>query len=236
MTLAVKMNLISVQCDITAAFLHGRAPTTETIYVHQPQGFHRGNGNEVLLRLKRTLYGLKQSPWYFFEYITERLMKQGLSASKFDPCLFMNNALIVIIYVNDILIYGRSEVEINNLIKQLKNDDIALHKEGSAEGYLGVDIQKDGQHITLKQEGLTKRIIKALGLDSKYSTPVDTPAESAALGRDIDGKVASGSINYASVVGMLLYLGHSHRDISFATHQCARYTHSPKQPHKDALK
>jgi hypothetical protein len=85
---------------------------------------------------------LNQSRRYFFEYITEQLIKQGLSASKFDLCLFMNNSLIVIIYVDDILIYGRSEVEINNMIKQLKNDDIALHKEGTAEGYLGVDIQK----------------------------------------------------------------------------------------------
>ncbi len=50
--------------------------------------------------------------------------------------------------------YGWSKVEINNLIKQLKNDDIALHKEGTTEGYLGIDIQKDGQHITLK----TRRI------------------------------------------------------------------------------
>jgi hypothetical protein len=61
----------------------------------------------------------------------------------------------------------------------------------------------------LLQEGLTKRIITALGLDSKYSTPVDTPAETAALGRDVNGEEASESINYASVVGMLLYLGHS---------------------------
>ncbi len=62
----------------------------------------------------------------------------------------MNNSLIVIIYVNDILIYGWSEVEIDNLIKQLNSDDIAPHKEGTAEGYLGVNIQKDSQHITLK--------------------------------------------------------------------------------------
>jgi hypothetical protein len=235
MTLAVNMNLISVQCDITAAFIHGRVPVTETIYVHQPRGFHQGNGNEVLC-LKRTLYGLKQSPPYFFEYITEQLIKQGLSASKFDLCLFMKNSLIVIVYVDDILMYGWSEAEIDNFIKQLKNDDIALHKEGTAEGYLGIDIQRDCQHKMLKQEGLTKQIIEALGLDSKYSTPVDTPTKSAALGRDIDRKVASGSINYASVVRILLYLGHSHPDISFATHQCAQYNHSPKQSHKDALK
>jgi hypothetical protein len=40
MTLVVKMNLISVQCDITAAFIHGRVPVTKIIYVHQPRGFH----------------------------------------------------------------------------------------------------------------------------------------------------------------------------------------------------
>jgi hypothetical protein len=55
------------------------------------------------------------------------------------------------------------------------------------------------------------------------------------LGKDVDGKDASGSINYPSVVGMLLYLGHSRPDISFATHQCTRYTHFPKQSHEDAL-
>ena len=135
-----------------------------------------------------------------------------------------------------ILIYARTEAEIDSLIERSKNDDIALHKEGTAEGYLGVDIQRDGNNIMLKQEGLTKRIIKALGLDSKYSTPVDTPAASAGLGRDVNGKEASSSINYASVVGMLLYLGHSRLDISFATHQCVRYTHLPKQSHKDAFK
>ncbi len=111
--------------------------------------------------------------------------------------------------------------EIDHLVENLKQDDIALHKEGMAEGYLGVDIHHQGDKTTLLQVGLTKRIIIALGLDSKYSTPVDTPAETAALASNIDGKEASGSINYASMVGMLLYLGHSRPDISFATHNCA---------------
>ncbi len=118
MTLALKLNLISVQCDITAAFTHARVPLTETIHVHQPRGFNWGNGDEVL-HLKRTLYGLKQSPWYFFAYITERLIKQGLTASKYDPCLFMNKSIIVIVYVDDILFYGRSEAEIDKLIECL---------------------------------------------------------------------------------------------------------------------
>jgi hypothetical protein len=234
MILAVKLNLISVQCDITAAFVHGRVPPSETIYVHQPRGFHCGNGDEVL-RLKRTLYGLKQSSRYFFQYLTERLIKRGLTASALDPCLFLSKTLIVVIYVNVILIYGKSHAEIDEFIESMKKDDISLHKEGTAEGYLGVDINRDGDRITLLQEGLTKRIISALGLDSKYSSPVETPAENAALGRNFHGSNASGSVNYSSVIGMLLYLGHSRPDISFATHQCARYTHSPKQSHEDAL-
>ncbi len=59
MILAIKMKLISIQCSITVAFIHGQV--TETICVHQPRGFNRGKGDEVLL-LKVTLYGLKQSP------------------------------------------------------------------------------------------------------------------------------------------------------------------------------
>jgi hypothetical protein len=106
MVLPAKLQLIFIQCDITAAFIHGRVPVTETIHINQPRGFHRGNGDKVI-RLKRTLYGLKQSPRYFFKYLSDRLLKLGISPSKYDPCLFMNKALIVIIYVNDILIYGR---------------------------------------------------------------------------------------------------------------------------------
>jgi hypothetical protein len=66
--------------------------------------------------------------------------------------------------------------------------------------------------------------------------PVDTPADTAALGKNIDGEKASGGINYPSIIGILLYLEHSHPDISFATHQCARYTLLPKLSHDNALK
>ena len=144
--------------------------------------------------------------------------------------------MIVIIYVDDILIYCKSEDEINDFIHRMKTEDVALNKEGSADGYLGVDIQCNGRQITFTQVGLTKKIIDALGLDSKHSTAVATPAEKAALGKDIDGPPASGQVNYASVIGMLLYLGHSRPDIAFATHQCACYTFAPKQSHKNALK
>ena len=73
---------------------------------------------------------------------------------------------------------------------------VPLNKEGSAEGYLGVHIQRNGRQITFTQVGPTKRIIEALGLDSKYSTAVTTQAGKAALGKDIDSPPASGQVNY----------------------------------------
>ncbi len=111
----------------------------------------------------------------------------------------------------NILIYGKSKDEINNFIERMKTEDVALHKEGTTEGYLGIDIQRRDTK-TFTQDGLAKRIIKALGLNTKYSAMKSTPVDNKALGKDTDGPPASGQVNYASVIGMLLYLNHSWPD------------------------
>ncbi len=61
MVLAAKLGLQLVQCDITAACIHGCVPLEEEIYVHQAHGFKQGKGT-VILCLWRTLYGLHQLP------------------------------------------------------------------------------------------------------------------------------------------------------------------------------
>ncbi len=181
------------------------------------------------------LIRIEASASIFFKYFTEQLIRQGLTPSVFDPCLFFGSTLIVIIYLDDILIYGKSKDKINDFIERMETKDVALHKEDTAEGYLGIDIQRNRDRITFTQNGLTKQIIKALGLNTKYSTAKSTPADNKALQKDPDGPPASGKVNYASVIGMLLYLNHSRPDIAFATHQYARYTFGPKQTQKDAL-
>ena len=234
MILAAKERLVSSQCDITAAFVTAPIPPDEVVYVEQPRGFKKDP--DSVLRLNSCLYGMKQSPRYFFGYLTKKLEAQGLTPSEHDPCLFLGNGLLVITYVDDILIYGRSQEEIDNLIDKLKKDNLALRKEGTAEGYLGLDVSYDGKKTTLSQPGLTQRIIEALGLSSKFSTACSTPAETAALPRDMDGEPATESFNYKSVVGMLHYLNHTRPDCAFAIHQCARYTFEPKRSHEVAMK
>ena len=239
--LAAKKGLVSAQADITAAFVHAELKPNEDIFVHQPAGFRRGEN--LVLKLKRSVYGLKQAPRYFFGYLTEHLVSDelGFVQSKRDPCLFVGKDVIIVVYVDDILFFAREDSQITTIIEQLKARGVAIRREGSAEGFLGVDIKRstttDGKpQITFLQTGLTKRIITALGLDCSLSTKHSTPAETSPLPKDTDGEPAVGNINYPAVVGMLLYLsGHSRPDIAFAVSQVARYTFKPTRKHEQAL-
>jgi hypothetical protein len=147
----------------------------------------------------------------------------------------MNSTMMVIVYVDDLLIYARDQSMIDSFILSMQQDDICLRREGTAEGYLGIDIKTVNRQLHLTQSGLSQHILSALGLN-KYSNSCTTPADTSPLPKDVDGDPASGTINYASVVGMLLYLsGHSRPDLSFAVHQCARYTFAPTKRHEKAL-
>jgi hypothetical protein len=240
--LAAKLGLHLAQANITAAFVHARLKPTDEIYVRQPEGYKRygPNGEELVLKLKRAVYGLKQSPWYFFNHLKKHLEAQGLKQSAEDPCLFVGNTVIVLIYVDDLLMFLKDDSEFDKLLAALRAADISIRREGTAEGFLGVQIDRvdtdHGPQITLTQSGLTKRIVEALGLCSTMSTKIDTPAEASPLSKDANGPAAQGLFNYPAVIGMLLYLsGHSRPDIAFAVHQCARYTFAPKRKHELAL-
>ena len=85
MILAAKEGLVSAQCDITAAFVTAPVPPNEVIYVEQPRGFVKDSA--MVCYLNSCLYGMKQSPRYFFGYLTKKLEAQGLKPSDSDPCL-----------------------------------------------------------------------------------------------------------------------------------------------------
>ena len=66
---------------------------------------------------------------------------------------------------------------------------------------------------------------------------VKTPASTTPLGLDTDRETFNESWEYPVVIGMLLYLAQNSRpDIAYAVHQCARFTHAPRQSHSIAVK
>jgi hypothetical protein len=239
--LEVLLGLKYKQGDVLAAFLHSDLAPGETVYVEMPLGFNvkSKNGKRQVLRLKKTLYGLWQSPRAFWKYMTEKLEQVGLNQSKFDPCLFIGPDVICVVYVDDLIFWLWDLAYIDRVTFELCKLGVALEQEEDAAGFLGVDFVYDKSTglIEMKQTGLIKRVIEALGLDGGYAKGKHTPAEAKLLVKDKDGEAASGGFSYASVVGMLLYLsGHTRPDIAYAVNCCARYMFAPKHSHELALK
>ena len=231
LVLSIVLNLFTCQVDYTAAF--AQAPVTDDIYVEMPRGFKQPG---KVLKLKRSLYGLKQSSRNWFQHLQQGLKRQGFVPSTNDPCLFIHPKVICLTYVDDCLFFAKSTEDIHNMINSLRADKFSIQMEDDFAGYLGVLIShNDDGSITLTQTGLINRIIEAAHLSD--STPKYTPADVNALPQDLKGLHYSGSFNYASIVGMLNYLANNTRpDIAFAVHQCARYTFDPKASHEIALK
>ena len=98
MVLASCMNLVSTQANITVAFVHAPLGPDEHIYVLQPAGFQ--HDGDLVSKLKKSVYGLCQSPRNFFKYLSDHLGAQGLLPSKLDPCLFVTKSMVVVVYVD----------------------------------------------------------------------------------------------------------------------------------------
>ena len=184
------LGLVSKQGDVTCAFLHAHLPEEEEVYLHMPRGFtqYDKKGNAKVLKLKRTLYGLKQSPRAFWKYMVEKLDTCGMKQSELDPCLFIGDNVIAVMYVDDILMWSTEEDHIYTLGDKLRNEGVELEEEDDAAGFLGVKLTKTktGQMI-MTQEGLITRIIEALGLGVDNITPRSTPCLKAPLTKDLDG-------------------------------------------------
>ena len=94
-----------------------------------------------------------------------------------DPCVFIGEDVIVLVYVHDCLIFLRDKDKINQLIDKLKNKKkLDLTDEGDVDKYLGVDIDKnkEDKSITFKQTFLIQRDLELAKLSD--SNQVDIQA------------------------------------------------------------
>ena len=70
--------------------------------------------------------------------------------------------------------------------------------------FLGVEVNRDGDKIILKQRRLIDKVIKTV--DMEDANLKHTPAESATIGSDTIGEKFEEKWRYSSLIGMLLYL------------------------------
>ncbi|KAA3456249.1 Retrovirus-related Pol polyprotein from transposon TNT 1-94 [Gossypium australe] len=102
-------DMFSPVIDVNNAFLNG--DLTEDIYMEQPPGFEvlGANGQQLVCKLNKTLYGLHQAPRAWFHTLKQYLVTRlNFNASKADPSLFIRtsseNVVLLMVYVDDIVI------------------------------------------------------------------------------------------------------------------------------------
>jgi hypothetical protein len=167
--LSIVLGLSTKQVDYTAAFVHApidKDPDWDKltedeqqkrgVYIDMPHGFSQPG---KVLKLNRSLYGLKQSPRNFFQHLKGKLENIGFkSAEAVDPCLFISDKVICLVYVDDTLFYSPRQEYIDEVIQQLQEQGMDLEVKGSVAGFLGVHIERNEQDdsIKLTQRGLAK--------------------------------------------------------------------------------
>ena len=237
MTLSIHLGWETRQIDFGNAFV--QADLNEDVYLNLPPGFtgEHGDRQNRVLKLKKSLYGLVQAPKTWYDHLSEALNRLGYQSSQNDSCMFMGNELILLVYVDDILVFGPSDTLIDKALEDLKIEKMEFTEESDVYAFLGVQVDKGEStgEITLTQTGLIDKIIKATGLED--ANQKHTPAVAVPLSADLDGESYREEWNYASVIGMMMYLASNSRpDIQFAVHQCARFTHMPKKSHSEGVK
>ena len=152
LALAVQKNWEIEQMDVKTVFLNGRLE--ETIYMTQPEGFKvEPKGEELVCLLKRSLYGLKQSPRQWYKRFDSVVTKAGYTRSRFDTCLYYidlgtPSQTFLLIYVDDMLIMGNDLNKISKL-KEVLNGEFEMKDMGAARKILGIDILRDRRNHML---------------------------------------------------------------------------------------
>ena len=107
-TLAVQNGLKLHQMDVTTAFLNGELK--EEVYMKLPEGYVIKGKEGLVGKLKKSIYGLKQSPRCWNSVLDDYLKKMGFVQAAGDPCLYIASVgemFLIAIYVDDILLAGK---------------------------------------------------------------------------------------------------------------------------------
>ena len=74
------------QLDVKIAFLHG--DLEEEIYMHQPQGYEVKGKENLVCRLKKILYGMKQAPRQRYLKFDKFMTENGFSRCHSYHCVY----------------------------------------------------------------------------------------------------------------------------------------------------
>ncbi|RVW95818.1 Retrovirus-related Pol polyprotein from transposon RE2 [Vitis vinifera] len=201
------------QLDIKNAFLHG--DLAEEVYMEQPPGFVAQGESGLVCRLRRSLYGLKQSPRAWFSRFSSVVQEFGMFRSTADHSVFYHHnssgqCIYLVVYVDDIVITGSDQNGIQKL-KQHLFTHFQTKDLGKLKYFLGIEIAQSSSGVVLSQRKYALDILEETG------EPLGDPGR------------------YRRLVGKLNYLTITRPDISFPVSVVSQFLQSPCDSHWDAV-
>lgn len=155
--LAANSNWPLHQLDVKNAFLNGEL--SEEVYMDIPPGFEDQQTRGKVCKLKKSLYGLKQSPLAWFSRFSQVLKKFGYSQSQAYHTLFSKlsqdgRITILSVYVDDIVITGDNHEDIISLKKVLASE-FEVKDLGNLKYFLGMEVSRSHKGISVSQRKYT---------------------------------------------------------------------------------
>ena len=237
-SLAVQNGLKLHQMDVTTAFLNGELD--EEVYMKQPEGFAEKGQEDLVCKLKRSIYGLKQSPRCWNSALDNQLKRMGFVQAKGDPCIYMaseGEMFMIAVYVDDIVLAGKSDKRMTE-VKQALAKQFQVKDMGELHYFLGVNIVQDSNtgEVCIGQPAYAANLVQKFGMEhaKAVNTPVDVSMKLVKASEEdecVDQKC------YQSAVGSLLYLSTATRpDITYAVSNVAKFSANPTKQHWIAVK
>ena len=204
--LSIKLNLDIVHLDVCTAFLNGFLE--KPVFMRQPDGFISPEKHSTkVCRLKKAIYGLKQSSRAWNTRINTFLLNLGYIKSQYEPCLYIKRAkncfIVIALYVDDLIIFSNSVSETNNL-KLALSGEFKIKDLGEAKRVLGMEIirDKDKGIIQICQRDYINKVLNKFKMEN--CKPVKTPMEVNPI---FDQNVVSDkNYPYRNLIGSLMYL------------------------------
>jgi len=214
------------QKDFKTAYLN--APLLTPIYIEQPEGFvNQGKHTNKVCLLNKALYGLKQAGRAWQEALFDQIKTHGYQQSQKEPCMWFKLELkkitIICVYVDDILLSGSDEMEIEQITKILATSFKMKHL-GELKEFLGIQATYIKNGIKLSQPTYTMNLINKFKQEN--SKTADVPMHKT-YEPEPDEEL-SDKYPIRQAIGSLMYLTNTTRpDIAFAVNSISRHVIRP---------
>ena len=204
----------------------------------QPPGYVQSGKEELVCKLRKSIYGLKESPRCWNEKLCNHLKSAGFKESGADPCVFIRseqiNMKIIAVYVDDLILIVKSSSEIKQMKESLSNT-FKMKDMEHLRYCLGINFEVTEQGILLCQKQYLLRFLEKYRFSEvdTVTIPMDPNvklAKNDSYSKEVD------PTQYQFMVGSLLHAARTTRpDIVHAVVLVSKFNSAPTQAHLTAV-